>query len=131
MYVDIVQNHSCRELSENFNDCVYFDNIFFLFLVNSQDAANEVAFSAGLTHDLTLLHAETVVYDKIYTNIGSSYNATSGVFTCVVPGLYVFQVVCYCVSHIFCLLLIERNLTRPLIRSFQLYTVLLHVFILF
>lgn len=53
--------------------------------------AQEVAFSAGLTHDLTILHAETVVYDKVFTNIGGAYSSTTGMFVCPISGLYVFQ----------------------------------------
>lgn len=57
-----------------------------------QDTTNEVAFSAGLSHDLTILHAEKVVYDKIFTNIGSAYDSTTGNFNCPTSGIYVFQV---------------------------------------
>ncbi|XP_045178996.2 complement C1q-like protein 4 [Mercenaria mercenaria] len=52
---------------------------------------SEVAFSAGLTHDQTVLHAETIIYDKVYTNVGGGYDATTGVFTCPTAGLYTFQ----------------------------------------
>ncbi|XP_060557880.1 complement C1q tumor necrosis factor-related protein 4-like [Ruditapes philippinarum] len=58
-------------------------------MVTSQGQA--VAFSAGVSRDQTLLHAETIVYDKIFTNIGAAYNSSSGVFTCQTPGYYVFQ----------------------------------------
>ena len=52
----------------------------------------EVAFSAGLTHDQTILHAERVVYDRIFTNIGAGYDSSTGDFNCPTSGIYVFQV---------------------------------------
>ncbi|KAL4217357.1 hypothetical protein ACF0H5_023808 [Mactra antiquata] len=52
---------------------------------------SHVAFSAGLTHDLTVLHAETIAYDKVFVNLGNAYNPTTGVFTAPEPGLYGFQ----------------------------------------
>ncbi|XP_053385702.1 uncharacterized protein LOC128550518 [Mercenaria mercenaria] len=53
--------------------------------------ANEVAFSAGLTHNEALPNAKIVVYDRIYTNIGGAYDSTSGNFTCPTAGYYVFE----------------------------------------
>ncbi|XP_045177710.1 complement C1q-like protein 4 [Mercenaria mercenaria] len=60
-------------------------------LVVCQQDSNEVAFSAGLTHDIAILHAEKVVYDKVFTNVGGGYDNTSGNFNCPVSGVYVFQ----------------------------------------
>ena len=51
-----------------------------------------VAFSAGLTHDQQILHAETVIYDRVFVNVGNGYNATTGQFICPTSGIYVFQV---------------------------------------
>ena len=58
----------------------------------------EVAFSVGVSKDLTLQHAEKVVYDTVFTNIGAGYNAQTGTFNCPVSGIYVFQVSSY-VQH--------------------------------
>nr|KAG5709826.1 hypothetical protein BaRGS_032650 [Batillaria attramentaria] len=40
----------------------------------------------------TLAASEHVVYDRIFSNIGSAYSSTTGVFTCPQSGLYVFQI---------------------------------------
>ena len=61
----------------------------FIFTVAGQ---GEVVFSAGLTHDQNILHAENVVFDKVFTNVGNGYNSTTGVFTCPMAGTYAFQV---------------------------------------
>ena len=53
---------------------------------------NEIAFSAGVTKDLTIQHAEVVKFDRIFTNIGRGYNSLTGVFSCPTSGIYVFQV---------------------------------------
>ncbi|XP_021364325.1 complement C1q-like protein 4 [Mizuhopecten yessoensis] len=58
---------------------------------SSGDQPGEVAFSAGLTNMLTLTHTERVLYDRIYTNIGSSYHSNTGTFVCPTAGIYVFQ----------------------------------------
>nr|KAI8738783.1 complement C1q-like protein 4; partial [Biomphalaria glabrata] len=48
-----------------------------------------VAFSAGLSQQLSLAAKKTVIYDTIITNVGGGYN--TGIFTCPTAGLYVFQ----------------------------------------
>ncbi|XP_048238284.1 complement C1q tumor necrosis factor-related protein 4-like [Haliotis rufescens] len=55
------------------------------------DAATEVAFSAGLSHHQSLTGGQTVVYNRIITNVGNAYNPATGVFTCPISGAYVFQ----------------------------------------
>jgi hypothetical protein len=50
-----------------------------------------VAFSAGLTRPLNLTHSETVIYDRVFVNIGSGYDSSSGKFRCPQGGIYVFQ----------------------------------------
>lgn len=53
--------------------------------------SNAVAFSAGLSRNLQLSHTEIVVYDRIYTNVGSGYDSNTGKFRCPTSGVYVFQ----------------------------------------
>jgi len=35
---------------------------------------------------------QVIIFDWIHTNVGNDYNPYTGVFTCRVPGLYVFYV---------------------------------------
>ena len=35
---------------------------------------------------------QVIVFDWVHTNVGNDYNPQTGVFTCRVPGLYVFYV---------------------------------------
>ena len=50
-----------------------------------------VAFSAVLSQDLDSSEDdETVVFDTIVTNIGSAYNATTGIFMAPSDGIFVF-----------------------------------------
>ncbi|KAH9498149.1 Complement C1q-like protein 3 [Bulinus truncatus] len=60
-------------------------------LCQSADAPTEVAFSAGLSHHESLVANKKVIYDTIFTNVGGSYDSTTGIFKCPTPGLYVFQ----------------------------------------
>jgi hypothetical protein len=50
-----------------------------------------VGFTAILTHDATLHHQQTVVYDLVHTNYGDGYDKTSGIFSAPEKGLYVFS----------------------------------------
>nr|ABO26662.1 sialic acid binding lectin [Haliotis discus discus] len=71
-----------------------FKGILFLgvTLCAAQDVSQfETAFSAGLTTHLTLQAGATVIYDKVFTNIGNAYDNNTGVFTCPQTGIYVFQ----------------------------------------
>lgn len=49
---------------------------------------SDVAFYATLTKSQFLNGANTVVYDKVYTNLGSGYNNKDGTFTAPEKGLY-------------------------------------------
>ena len=49
-----------------------------------------VVFGAGLTSSTSFSVGQTVVFDHVYLNVGSSYNSSSGVFTCDIPGYYMF-----------------------------------------
>ncbi|CAC5391655.1 unnamed protein product [Mytilus coruscus] len=51
---------------------------------------NPVAFYAGLTKYTTLSGSQTIVFDKIYTNLGQAYDSSSGKFRAPVNGLYYF-----------------------------------------
>ncbi|KAK3082621.1 hypothetical protein FSP39_000641, partial [Pinctada imbricata] len=53
--------------------------------------ASAVAFSAGITRTTQLNHSEILVYDRIFTNIGSGYDSSTGRFKCPNSGIYVFQ----------------------------------------
>nr|AZS54114.1 sialic acid binding lectin 8 [Ruditapes philippinarum] len=57
----------------------------------STHADTAVAFSAGLTHNVNISHAENVVYDKVFTNIGGGYDNNTGIFNVPTSGIYVFQ----------------------------------------
>merc|ERR1712002_459556 len=77
-------------------DVIMFQLCFSLFLVLfapglCQDQAQEVAFSAGLSHHEYLQENQKVKYDTIFSNVGGGYDSTTGIFTCPVPGIYVFQ----------------------------------------
>ncbi|OWF40284.1 complement C1q tumor necrosis factor-related protein 5-like [Mizuhopecten yessoensis] len=54
--------------------------------------APQSAFKARLTHKLTNVGSEQIIpFDLAEINIGNQYNPTTGVFTCDIPGLYVFH----------------------------------------
>ncbi|XP_063425643.1 complement C1q tumor necrosis factor-related protein 3-like [Mytilus trossulus] len=55
-----------------------------------QAKSTYVAFYATLTKHQVLNGAKTVVYDKVYTNLGSGYNNKNGKFTAPEKGLYYF-----------------------------------------
>ncbi|KAK3577172.1 hypothetical protein CHS0354_037510 [Potamilus streckersoni] len=57
--------------------------------------SSRVAFSVGLTYTMHLSFSETVLYDKIFTNLGNGYNKQTGVFTCPVEGIYLFHLHAY------------------------------------
>lgn len=49
-----------------------------------------VAFYAALTKHTSLSGSQTIVYDKIYTNLGQAYDSSKGKFRAPVNGLYYF-----------------------------------------
>ncbi|CAC5358925.1 unnamed protein product [Mytilus coruscus] len=51
---------------------------------------NTVAFYAALTKHTSLSGSKTIVYDKIYTNLGQAYDSSNGKFRAPVNGLYYF-----------------------------------------
>ncbi|XP_070569228.1 complement C1q tumor necrosis factor-related protein 2-like [Ptychodera flava] len=53
----------------------------------------KVAFSAVLTSGTGKVSSETtVIYDKIYSNVGNNYSLSTGKFTCPVNGVYFFTI---------------------------------------
>ena len=52
-----------------------------------------VVFSAALSgnYNTVALNQPVVIYDKVYVNIGSGYDSTTGLFTCPVSGYYKFD----------------------------------------
>ena len=77
-------------------ECMHLPHTIFFIILSVQcqtGAASAVAFSAGVTKHLVYQHAETVIYDRVFTNIGSGYNSATGIFTCPTSGIYVFEVI--------------------------------------
>ncbi|XP_053400424.1 uncharacterized protein LOC128557260 [Mercenaria mercenaria] len=57
-----------------------------------QVADTHTAFTAGLSvGEITLGDHHTVIFDKVYTNIGNAYHAHTGIFIAPCRGLYVFS----------------------------------------
>nr|ALA16010.1 C1q-domain-containing protein-1 [Mytilus coruscus] len=56
-------------------------------------SGNPVGFHAnrGSTIFLDTARDQTVVYDKVITNVGNGYNSRTGIFTCPKGGLYSFS----------------------------------------
>nr|QBS36528.1 C1q [Sinonovacula constricta] len=50
-----------------------------------------VSFSAGLSHHQAFVADDNVVFDQVFINEGGAYSSTSGLFTCPVSGIYLFQ----------------------------------------
>lgn len=63
---------------------LHYINFFVLFF------AVVPAFSASLTRVTTYSSGEIVKFDKVWTNIGSGYDPTTGVFIAPEPGVYQF-----------------------------------------
>ena len=50
-----------------------------------------MAFTATLTHDVSLGPQQTIEYDKILTNVGNSYESRDGHFNAPVNGVYIIS----------------------------------------
>ncbi|XP_060076926.1 adiponectin-like [Ylistrum balloti] len=53
--------------------------------------SNRVAFYATLRNTVNVNLGMTLIFQNVVTNEGNRYNPTTGVFTCGVPGIYVFS----------------------------------------
>ena len=60
----------------------------------SVNNGREVFFSAGLnvSGPQRYAYGEAVVFDTVFSNVGSGYNKTSGFFTCPLSGFYRFSI---------------------------------------
>jgi hypothetical protein len=68
-----------------------FNSVFILNVGSSNNLQSPVAFTAVLTHDVTLGPLQTLEYDKVITNIGNAYDTRHGHFTAPVNGIYMLS----------------------------------------
>ncbi|OWF36116.1 C1q-related factor-like [Mizuhopecten yessoensis] len=62
------------------------------YRVSTSNVQPQVAFQAVLDHTIGILgDYKTIKFNRIDLSLGNDYNANTGVFTCSVPGLYVFH----------------------------------------
>ncbi|CAC5390098.1 C1QL [Mytilus coruscus] len=55
----------------------------------SPDQQTMIAFTAALTHTLSLGYHQPVVYDTVISNVGNAFDARHGHFTVPVKGVYI------------------------------------------
>ncbi|CAC5390903.1 unnamed protein product [Mytilus coruscus] len=53
--------------------------------------SNPVAVTAGLTHDVSLPHGGTVVFNKVFTNLGNGYDSSTGYFEAPIDGTFLIH----------------------------------------
>ncbi|CAC5387877.1 unnamed protein product [Mytilus coruscus] len=58
---------------------------------NSPDQQTKVAFTAALTHNISLGELHPVIYDKLISNVGNAYDTVHGRFTAPVKGVYILS----------------------------------------
>lgn len=54
-------------------------------------ASNPVAMTAGLTQDVSLPNGGTVVFNKVFTNLGNGYDSTTGYFVAPTDGVFLIH----------------------------------------
>lgn len=52
---------------------------------------HNVAFSVGLSSTQNVYDKDTILYNDVFVNDQDGYSTSTGIFTCPVPGLYVFH----------------------------------------
>lgn len=57
----------------------------------SSDQQTHIAFTAALTHSLSLVEYQPVIYDKVTSNIGNAFDARRCYFTAPVKGVYILS----------------------------------------
>ncbi|OPL33268.1 hypothetical protein AM593_05431, partial [Mytilus galloprovincialis] len=68
-----------------------------------------IAFYAALTTHTTITGSQTIIYDKIYTNLGQAYDSSNGKFRAPVNGLYYFACTQISASGKFHFILMKNN----------------------
>ena len=86
--------------------------ILLLRLLSDQN--NAIGFTAYTNMDLGLSQNQVVVFNTVPFNIGDDYDATTGVFTCPVNGIYFFGVSAYSSS--------DRYVSLQLVKDNVAYT---------
>ncbi|XP_052427772.1 complement C1q-like protein 2 [Carassius gibelio] len=71
--------------------------------LQKENEAKKVAFSAGLLssglgHTGPIGTAKTLVYSKVFSNVGSAYDSNTGVFKAPIKGVYYFRFYAHCHS---------------------------------
>ncbi|XP_071175624.1 complement C1q tumor necrosis factor-related protein 4-like [Mytilus edulis] len=62
-----------------------------LIFSGRSSASNPVAMTAGLTHDVSLPNGGTVVFNKVFTNLGNGYDSTTGYFVAPTDGVFLIH----------------------------------------